>query len=1175
MKPPYLVLGYDQRDYRFALQLAALLRNAGVRLVVDAFERLTNPRFSLSHALLNSRGLVSVLSPNYIESPIGRKQLAQTGERGYATFAVLHQPLTVSQWPLGLDWRNLVDFTNTRLLNDESAPFEKLIQIIHKTCPEVMSNSGETPESAYLNQLMADLLGDIDLLDWLDLLHEDKADSRDVEAPRCADWIDAAGYRIMTSRQDIGNLPRSSPRHAISGQPLLQLRAIAQSFPQLAIVDAAASGKSSLLRKLAVAALTNHIENPSVHPIPIWITLTEILESVDWQQRIMQIWGQASDPFTLLAEGKAALFLDDWQQLQQAAPFVRDALLAWLTSENGPKHFAIACREDMYTGSIILEVPRLTLSVGDIQKPLFQMLLEKQICQYGAANEAYEHEGLSTSQLASALANSLWEQSRKEQSGETADIDSMRNALVEVAFQLTAQHTNRLPDVPQSYNIALELAYQTGYLTARRGRYRFSHSLIQSYFASFKLQDLSVLQSVLTIPTFTQHLWRTPTGWDSAIMIAAGLSEQPDALVAVVAEIDPYLALQCVADEVDISAGCYQTILDRIVQSMRSDGDNRIVLAQILQGIDIATAAALLIQTMRDGSWVVRQNAAWLLRQMNWMPEFDLMTALSDMQAYPEQAQFRQALKRLEPASTLNLLSKARGSHNSERKLAIWALGELRERAAVPDLIDLLQDSDADISAEAAVALGKIRDHNALPRLAHLIRIGSWKTRRTALESLIEYGSSGVEVLTELAQSEDTETRLLALEVIGTVQEPQVTDILIRASADAQVEVRAIAIHGLSQNKDERTLDCLMRSMNDIARSARFNQRICDIAAEALGQSESEAAKQYVEQWHNQERSIEADSVDIPRSGMRHSSQIVKQRLLEAKAKRRTDEAELLQAMSSESNIAPDSSTLDIQDTERVSLHTVVDDLDSWMKQLKESDWIRRQSAARAIREHVKSIREEVSPETIRQLTELLNDSDWTIRWTGIEALAWIGDGRAIEALIQSLADPKWKVRVAALQSLAELGQQDTAKHILPLLFDTISNVRESAAEALGALGDSDERTLSNLEKATHDTEEFVRLAAVEALARLDPKASQSVFVRALRTDPSSHVRWAAANGISTAPEGSPVMELAKSLDDTSGPYWEQKRICDVVVEILNRIGSTEANDALAKWKQTQTASQA
>lgn len=1180
MKLPYLVLGYDQKNYRFALQLAALLRNAGVRLVVDAFESLAVPHFSLGHALLHSRGLVAVLSPDYVHSAVGRKQLTQAGERGYVTFAVLHQPLTVSQWPLGLDWRNLVDFTNTTLLDSRCAPFAKLLHLIRENCPEVTSNSSEPPESVYLNTLIADLLTDVDLLDWLNLHLEGQPFPQNTTAPLCANWIDAVGYRVTTNKQDGRSVPRSSTKQAGSGHALLQLRAVAQNFPRLAIVDAPASGKSSLLRKLALAALSNHLADSSIHPIPLWVTLTEILESVDWRQRIMEIWGQPSDPFVLLAEGKAALFLDEWHQLHQAAPFVRDALVGWLTGEDAPTHFAIACREDLYTESLILDVPRLMLSGSNDYKPAFQILLERLVHADQPTNNAHDQEDRSTAQLTSGIVHCLWERFQQEPTAEAINFDSLRDTLSEIAFDLTRQHTNRLPSSQKSFSPALECAYQTGYLTASRGRLRFSHSLFQSYFASFKLHDLDVLQSVITLPTFSHHLWRTPTVWDTAVMIAAGLNDRPDAFITAVADIDPYLALQCMTGGVNITPECYQNILDRIIQSMRADGDNRIALAQILQHADIATAAALLIQTMRDGTWAMRQNAAVLLAQMNWKPDIDVMTALADMQAYPEQSQFRQALKRLEPGSIVSLLATARLGQNSERRLAIWALGELRERAAVPDLIDMLQDSSAEISTEAALALSKTRDHDALPQLIHLIRIGSWKTRRVTMQSLTHYGAPGIEALAELAQSEDSETRLLALENIGTIQDPLVIDLLIHAAADPQVEIRAIAVHALAQTQDERAVDCLIKSTNDTTRSARFNQRICDIAAEALSQSSSETAKQFLARWYNQERQIEANSTDLPRFGTRQSSQIVKQRLLEAKAKRRTEETERLQShplypVNASNAVALESRNLQTAPSLQVDNGLPIDDLDIWMQQLKESDWVRRQSAARAIREHVKSIRGEVSPQTVSHLTELLNDPDWTIRWTGIEALAWIGDKQAVEALVHSLTDPKWKVRVAALQSLAELGQQDTAQHVIPLLFDTISNVRESAAETLAMLGDSDARVLSNLRKAAQDTEEFVRLAAIEALARLDPKAALPDLIKALRDDPSSHVRWAAANGISAAPEGSPVAELAKSLNDTSGPYWEQKRICDVVAEILNQIGTNEAINALAKWKQTQTASQA
>ena len=121
----------------------------------------------------------------------------------------------------------------------------------------------------------------------------------------------------------------------------------------------------------------------------------------------------------------------------------------------------------------------------------------------------------------------------------------------------------------------------------------------------------------------------------------------------------------------------------------------------------------------------------------------------------------------------------------------------------------------------------------------------------------------------------------------------------------------------------------------------------------------------------------------------------------------------------------------------------------------------------------------------------------------------------------------------------------------------------KAAAEALGLLGGKE--AIQGLEYAAADQEDFVRLAAVEGLGKTHLKAAEKTLLLALK-DKSEHVRWAAANGLSSIASNETVSLLLPSLDDTTGPYWEQKRICDVIVDILKQIGSDEALKAVANW---------
>jgi HEAT repeat protein len=68
---------------------------------------------------------------------------------------------------------------------------------------------------------------------------------------------------------------------------------------------------------------------------------------------------------------------------------------------------------------------------------------------------------------------------------------------------------------------------------------------------------------------------------------------------------------------------------------------------------------------------------------------------------------------------------------------AAWILGELRERAAVPELMRILETTQDGYRAEAAAeSLGKIGDASALPALERAAECGSLRTQLAAREAL-------------------------------------------------------------------------------------------------------------------------------------------------------------------------------------------------------------------------------------------------------------------------------------------------------------------------------------------------------------------------------------------------------------------------------------------------------
>ena len=70
------------------------------------------------------------------------------------------------------------------------------------------------------------------------------------------------------------------------------------------------------------------------------------------------------------------------------------------------------------------------------------------------------------------------------------------------------------------------------------------------------------------------------------------------------------------------------------------------------------------------------------------------------------------------------------------RASAARALGVLRGRAALPDLIDAAHSKNSQLIYESLVAIEKIRDESAGPRIAFLLRDPDVKVQSTAIEAV-------------------------------------------------------------------------------------------------------------------------------------------------------------------------------------------------------------------------------------------------------------------------------------------------------------------------------------------------------------------------------------------------------------------------------------------------------
>lgn len=144
------------------------------------------------------------------------------------------------------------------------------------------------------------------------------------------------------------------------------------------------------------------------------------------------------------------------------------------------------------------------------------------------------------------------------------------------------------------------------------------------------------------------------------------------------------------------------------------------------------------------------------------------------------------------------------------REVAIDALGQIGS-PAVEQLIKLLRDWD--VRKYAIVALGKIRDERVLDPLMNQLRNEEFKDDAT--NALVELGKPSVPRLIEALKDKDDNVRKQAVLALGRIKQAEAIDPLIAMLADKDWYTRLTAAAALEAIGDERGRDAIKPLMKD------------------------------------------------------------------------------------------------------------------------------------------------------------------------------------------------------------------------------------------------------------------------------------------------------------------------------------------------------------------------
>ena len=424
----------------------------------------------------------------------------------------------------------------------------------------------------------------------------------------------------------------------------------------------------------------------------------------------------------------------------------------------------------------------------------------------------------------------------------------------------------------------------------------------------------------------------------------------------------------------------------------------------------------------------------------------------------------------------------------------------------------LLDDPDNDVRTYAALALGMLRDHRAVPALVPFLGDPNENVRFHVLEALGRIGDrSTADVIAAVAETRDFSVAFAALDALAAIGEPSVAHRLLSFLDDELLAEPAITCIGLLAS--EEVVGPLMLSLE----WERVPVRAVALAIERI----HDRLDDYFD---------EGDLVaDLVRAS---APEPAIQRLIGA-FRGATDEdlhalvtvVGWLRGPGIDAVLAP------LLSHPGVGPHVAdvlgrrgIDAAPEIMAAGRDLSGDARRLAAVALRRIGWDV-------TTPLLMSWLED-DPPVVVSAAGALGAIGDSRAFYPLLKSLGHPMATVREAAVSALHSIGHPDMPAVIATRLGDPQPEVREAAARVAGYFGY--QRSLERMIGLASDPVPSVRRIAVEALANYDDRTAWVAIASAAGGDTDPSVRAAAIRACRDPRSREVDTVLQASLEDPS-----------------------------------------
>jgi HEAT repeat protein len=470
------------------------------------------------------------------------------------------------------------------------------------------------------------------------------------------------------------------------------------------------------------------------------------------------------------------------------------------------------------------------------------------------------------------------------------------------------------------------------------------------------------------------------------------------------------------------------------------------------------------------------------------------------------------------------------------RMHAAQALGVLRDRSAIPALIEAVNGSDPNVSFHAIEALGQLRAPEAIEALGRIAHSGDFFLAFPAIEALsrIDDPLAAPGLVTLL---EDDLLRPAVAEALGGLGDEDSVAPLVQQMNSGMLDPATVAaaISRIEQRYDDGYLAGLqIRDLTRASVSAEGLERLSRALGERqqpvkplvrlLGWLGEDAVPPLVSALDDP--SVRVEVSDALESLGSASVDLVVERLKDGERSTRVAAAALLGRLGDRRATTSLMRLLGEVDHELVTaaanaLAALGDSaaLPALVPLFSEHRVVVRQSAIAAVSSigsdategyvtthfsdpnpHVRECAVRVAgyfgyDTAAEALLRALDDPDESVRRAAIDQLPLRSDGRNLELLVVALQHETPRNRAAAAHALRMVSEEGVEDALLAAVRDPDAWVRYFAADSLGVHGrDRSAVVLSDV--AEHDEAQQVRIAALRSLSRLNPPGISSLVQR-------------------------------------------------------------------------------